>query len=191
MTIWSLNKGGDDKPPPPPYLRVTCHAYPLLARFAKKVDNTFWELTNFFHHFLQYTYTFCPRFAYLSWNRLLIMLVLVEKKLGFFTQTLQVQMTNSHWSPRPRLIPNHCHLSDPPHFLFLSTFNDCDAGNPVLLPLEGMGLWNLNFFGPKCNSLFLLPFQCPKKSRFQDPPLSMALVKGECQNIKIIMSLAI
>jgi hypothetical protein len=36
--------------------------------------------------------------------------------------------------------PNHCHLSDPSHFLFLSAFNVCDAGNPFLLPLEGIGL---------------------------------------------------
>jgi hypothetical protein len=59
-------------------------------------------------------------------------------------------------------------------FLFVSTFNVYDAGNPFLLPFEGMGLWNLDFFGHQWYSLVacLLPFQCPKKSWFQDPPPS-------------------
>jgi hypothetical protein len=47
-----------------------------------------------------------------------------------------------------------------------------------LIPeIQGSTYWEIpDFFGPKWHSLRSLPFQGPKKSRFQGPPLQTALV---------------
>jgi len=50
--------------------------------------------------------------------------------------------------------------------------------NLLLGALEGMGSENLDFFGPKWDTLCLRLFQGPKKSRFLGPPLLMALEMG-------------
>ncbi len=45
---------------------------------------------------------------------------------------------------------------------------------------RGLGPGHLNFLGPKWHSLCSLPFQGPKKSRFQGPPLKNDPRNGYC-----------
>ncbi len=64
--------------------------------------------------------------------------------------------------------------------------NLCGAVYFLIVPSTGLHVWGgeyvmllyvlVDFFGPKWHSLRSLTFQGPKMSRFQGPPLLMALV---------------
>jgi hypothetical protein len=59
------------------------------------------------------------------------------------------------------------------------------GANSLLGPLDGLGLENLDFFGPKWHLLRSLPFQGPIKSRFSRPSPSNG-PSNEFAPIKII-----
>ncbi len=71
-------------------------------------------------------FTFCPRFAYSSCNRLLIKQV---KQKEIFNTKIARSIFKSHRTfhrRNARLKLYYCLLPDPPHFSLLSTFNFID-----------------------------------------------------------------
>jgi hypothetical protein len=72
-------------------------------------------------------------------------------------------------------------------FFMALGLDNFDGGNPLLRLLEGVGLENLNFLGPKWHLLCSLTFQGPKKSQYSGPIPSNGPQNG-FGRIKIISS---